>query len=201
MNSEQWEIFHKIYTAELNDPGNNFSLSSTTLVICIISLMCLSLQIKNNFQKFYRCSERITERTNGDIFISFWNICNNIAFNRAIPILVVVLCENTEKKISDHAKLLNIPVIIYLQSKQVNRCLWLNFVDKLPIVTKNRCSNSYNHSYNFWKSKHHLKPYSIIVFIIPFFKYILYRRLVPWNFVYVLVRMRCSWQPSINKHV
>ena len=28
-----------------------------------------------------------------------------------------------------------------------------------------------------------------------------HRRLVPWNFVYVLVRMRFSWQSNINNYV
>ena len=34
--------------------------------------------------------------------------------------MAVVLCENTEKEISDPAKLLNIPAIIYLQNKLID---------------------------------------------------------------------------------
>ena len=67
---------------------------------------------------------RVPQSTVGDIFILFWNICNDIAFNRTtIPIKKVVVNEKPDKTIVDPAALLNLPGIIYQQSKHVSKSL------------------------------------------------------------------------------
>ena len=115
----------------------------------LLSLLHLSLQIKHVFFKISKtcgiCETRLFKKLVGstvaDIFILFRNICNDVAFNRAILIKTVVLYENPEKAITVLVTLLN-----FACNKLVNV---YNFVNKLSTVTKNRYNRSYKHSYSF----------------------------------------------------
>ena len=90
----------------------HFASSNTALVICIIATDELIIADKEllHFFKTCRCSARLVGIIGGDIFILF---CNDIAFNRVIPINTIILYESDEKTIADSATLLNLPAIVY----------------------------------------------------------------------------------------
>ena len=49
----------------------------------LLSMMCSSLQINHTFLRICKCSARLTGSTGRDIFVLFWNTCNNTTFNKA----------------------------------------------------------------------------------------------------------------------
>lgn len=83
--------------------------------------------MKHNFFKICKYSARLTESAGGDASILFWDIYNNIEFNRAIPTKKVVLHKSPEKTITDRAT---------WSFTDVSKSLQLNFINKFTRVTQ-----------------------------------------------------------------